>query len=122
MFSFFFQAEDGIRVHRVTGVQTCAFRSKTFYGSCNLPLLVNDFEFLIFLKELNNPILVSYVEDYYSLTREQRDNKMKSYINFITFMLNKTNLNLVFNTFSYECLMSHLLVSTDINYLNEDSL
>lgn len=95
---------------------------KTFYGSCNLPLLVNDFEFLIFLKELNNPILVSYVEDYYSLTREQRDNKMKSYINFITFMLNKTNLNLVFNTFSYECLMSHLLVSTDINYLNEDSL
>ena len=37
---------------------------KTFYGSCNLPLLVNDFEFLIFLKELNNPILVSYVEDY----------------------------------------------------------
>src|SRR5882672_8052478 len=24
---FFFQAEDGIRVHCVTGVQTCAFRS-----------------------------------------------------------------------------------------------
>src|SRR5688500_19930183 len=27
-FFFFFQAEDGIRDYKVTGVQTCAFRSK----------------------------------------------------------------------------------------------
>src|SRR5205807_3695645 len=35
---FFFQAEDGIRDYKVTGVQTCAFRSKRIEIIPHIPL------------------------------------------------------------------------------------